>query len=103
MAELSRRFYLSKFKVLLSFMCLRGSPISTHWNYACYCNGKTSISHQARNNTRLRAGVGFPIVGGDFLLTTGRVMKSRRATYGEGHGGWQAVGERRWRKVDPGG
>lgn len=80
MSEFSRRFYLSKFKVLFSFMCLRGSPISTLWNYACYCNGKTNISHQAMNNTRLLAGVGFPIVGGDFLLRTGRVMKSPRAT-----------------------
>lgn len=68
MSEFSRRFYLSTFKVLFSFMCLRGSPISIHGNYACYCNGKTNISHQARNNTRLVAGVSFSSVGGDFLL-----------------------------------
>lgn len=80
MSEFHRSFYLSKFKVLFSFMDLRGSPISTHGNYACYCNGKTNISHQARNNTRLLTGVGFPSVGGDFLLRTDGGIRSSCTT-----------------------
>ena len=70
MSEFCRRFYLSELKVLFSFVCLWGSPIITHGNYSYYCHGKTNISHQALNNTRLLAGAGFPSVGGDFLLRT---------------------------------